>query len=300
MTAELVEDVRATLGEGPSLFPDGNLRWVDIPEGNVFTRTREGSLLTAHYDYDVAKVLPWEHGYLALTARGVELVNTDGHTVLVSDITEGDSTLRCSDGTVLPSGGVAVGVVDKNLVPGRGRLVVIQPDGSITTIVDNATIPNGIDVHPSHTSMWWVDSPTQTVMRFEVDPDTGLPHTPTPWATVPSDLGIPDGLCADREGGLWVALWGGGCIIHFDRRGIHDQTIPVPVSHVTAVAFDSDDTLVVTSGTAVLTDEEKTRTRGAGGLWAITARHHGTKGLSPRTARLAPHRFLPEQAGRKP
>lgn len=291
MSVELVEDVRATLGEGPSVFPDGSLWWVDIPEGKVFRRHNQVSQLVETYNDEVSKVLPWSHGHVALTAHGVELVSSDGVAVSTIDVTGGDSLLRCSDGTVLPSGGIAVGVVDKNLTPGRGRLVMIQPDGSMSTIVDGASIPNGIDVDPSGKRVWWVDSPTHTIMAFDVNPDTGAIENPRPWAHVPESLGIPDGLCADRDGGVWVALFGGGAIVHFSPDGLLDRTITIPVSHVTSVAFDTDDTLIVTSGHVLLSDMERESTPGAGGLWAVRPHKHQTRGLPPRTARITAHVF---------
>jgi sugar lactone lactonase YvrE len=278
--------VRATLGEGPSVFPDGSLWWVDIPEGNVFRRHNDVSQLVRTYNDEVSKVLPWTHGHIALTAHGVEMVSSDGVTVSTIDVTGGDPLLRCSDGTVLPSGGVAVGVVDKNLTPGRGRLVVIQMDGSIRTIVEGASIPNGIDVDPAGERAWWVDSPTQTIMTFDVNPHTGSLEDPHPWAHIPDSLGIPDGLCADQDGGVWVALFGGGAIIHFTAGGAHDHTIPIPVSHVTSVAFDADNQLIVTSGNALLSDTERESTPGAGGLWAVSPGEHRTAGLPPRIAKL--------------
>ena len=291
MSVELAEDVRATLGEGPSVFPDGSLWWVDIPEGKVFRRHNDVSQLVRTYSDEVSKVLPWTHGHIALTAHGVEMVSSDGVTVSTIDVTDGDPLLRCSDGTVLPSGGIAVGVVDKSLTPGRGRLVVIQPDGSVSTIVEGATIPNGIDVDPSGRRVWWVDSPTRTIMAFDVNPDTGLIENPRPWADVHESLGVPDGLCADRNGGVWVALFGGGAIIHFSPDGLLDRTITIPVSHVTSVAFDTDDALIVTSGHVLLSDSEIVNTPGAGGLWAVHSSDHQTRGLAPRTAHITNHIF---------
>jgi sugar lactone lactonase YvrE len=291
MSVELAEDVQATLGEGPSVFPDGSLWWVDIPEGRIFRRHNEVSQLVKTYDDEVSKVLPWTYGYVVLTAHGVELVSSDGLTVSTIDVTGGDPFLRCSDGTVLPSGSIAVGVVDKNLTPGRGRLVVIQPDGSVSTIVEGASIPNGIDVDPSGQRVWWVDSPTHNIMAFDVNSDTGTIENPRPWAQVPEPLGVPDGLCADYDGGMWVALFGGGAIVHFSPDGLLDRTITIPVSHVTSVAFDTDDTLMVTSGRVLLSETERENTPGAGGLWAVSSSEHQTRGLPPRIAHITAHVF---------
>jgi sugar lactone lactonase YvrE len=295
MAVELAEAVAATLGEGPSLFPDGTLKWVDIPEGKVFSRHDGISQLVTTYAYEVSKVLPWAFGHVALTAQGVELVSSEGRIVSTVDVTGGDPTLRCSDGTVLPSGGIAVGVVDKSLTPGRGRLVVIHTDGSTATIAEGASIPNGIDVNPTGDRVWWVDSPTQTIVTLDVNPATGSLEDPQPWAHIPESWGIPDGLCADQDGGVWVALFGGGAIIHFTAEAAHDHTITIPVSHVTSVAFDASNTLIVTSGNVLLSDNEKKSAIGAGGLWAVSPREHRTAGLPPRIAQLDNHLFATHQ-----
>ena len=288
MIAELAEDTRAALGEGPTLFPDGTLYWVDLVAGNVFRRGSRGSARVKSFPYEVSRVLPWQHGYLALTRAGVEAFTSDGEVAFTIDLTDGDDSLRCSDATVLPGGGIAVGVMDRDMAPGRGRLVVVPPSADIETIVDSATIPNGIDVLASGRDVVWVDSPTQTLMRFTIDPATGTLHSPQLWATIASSLGVPDGLCADSGGGVWVALWGGGKLGHITSDGDIDATLAVPVDHVTSVAFDSADTLIITTGNVILSDEEKARTPGAGGEFSVPQSVHKTRGLPPRIATLSP------------
>jgi sugar lactone lactonase YvrE len=291
MKAELIEDTRSLLGEGPQLFPDGALWWVDLLAGKVFRRTSPPSEEVATYPGEVSKVLPWVGGYLALTRAGVVGVSHTGETVMRIDLTGGDETLRCSDAAVLPGGGIAVGIVDRDLTPGRGRLVAVHPDGETTVIVDNATIPNGIGITPDGSEAVWVDSPTHTLIRFTIDATTGGLTTPRDWVTLSPHLGVPDGLCIDREGGVWVAMWGGGRVLHLDASGRHDHTIEVPVDHVTSVAFDARDTLIITTGTAALSEEERHSLPGAGGLWAVPHSVHRTRGLVPRVSSLTPHHF---------
>lgn len=286
--AELTEDTRAALGEGPTLFPDGSLYWVDLVAGEVFRRDPQGSARVQSFPYEVSKVLPWNRGYLALTRAGVEAFTEDGEASFTIDLTDGDDSLRCSDATVLPGGGIAVGVMDRDMAPGRGRLVVVHPGGDIETIVATATIPNGIDVMGSGRNVVWVDSPTQTLMRFTVDPATGTLHSPQPWANIPWSLGVPDGLCADSGGGVWVALWGGGRVVHITAVGDIDATITVGVDHVTSVTFDSTNALIITTGNVILSDEERSRTPGAGGIFSVPQSIHKTHGLPPRIATLSP------------
>jgi len=286
--AELAEDTRAALGEGPTLFPNGSLYWVDLVAGEVFRRDSNGSTRVQIFPYEVSKVLPWNRGYLALTRAGVEAFTGDGEEAFTINLTDGDDSLRCSDATVLPRGGIAVGVMDRDMAPGRGRLVVVDPGGDVETIVPTATIPNGIDVLASGRDIVWVDSPTQTLVRFTIDPITGTLHSPQPWAIVPPELGVPDGLCADSGGGVWVALWGGGRVVHITADGDIDATITVGVDHVTSVTFDSTNALIITTGNVILSDEERSRTPGAGGIFSVPKSIHKTRGLPPRIATVSP------------
>ncbi len=288
MHAELQEPVRALLGEGPQLFPDGALRWVDLLRGEVYVRSDDHSRLVATHRHEVSKVLPWSGGHLALTRAGLEAVTPDGALAWTLDLTGGDNSVRCSDGTVLPDGTVAVGIVDRDLTPGRGSLVRVLGDGESIRVVDGATIPNGIDVTDDSSALVWVDSPTRTLMRLAIDPSDGNLGAPRAWVSLPEQWGVPDGLCSDDAGGVWVAMWGGARVVHIDASGSVDATVFLPLDHVTSVAFDADNTLIITTASVLLSESERANSPGAGGLWGVAAPLHGTRGLPPRVATLAP------------
>ena len=59
----------------------------------------------------------------------------------------------------------------------------------------------------------------------------------------------PDGLTVDSEGGVWVALYGGGAVHRYGPDGTLTEVVEVPVSKPTAVALAGDDlrTLVITT-----------------------------------------------------
>lgn len=289
MRAEIAEPVTALLGEGPQLFPDGSLRWVDLLRGEVYVREAGRSRLLAQHPHEVSKVLPWMHGHLALTRSGIEGVAHDGSHQWTIELTAGDDAVRCSDGTVLPDGSVAVGIVDRTLSAGRGHLVRVLTDGTIIPVVDNATIPNGIDVTADGNDVLWVDSPTRTIMRLAIDPAIPGLGAPRPWITLPEEWGVPDGLCADQGGGVWVALWGGGGVVHITEGGAIDGIVTLAVDHVTSVAFDGSDALVITTASVLVRDAEGGGPIGAGSLWTVPFEVHRTRGLPPRVARLAPH-----------
>lgn len=288
MEAELLESTGALLGEGPQLFPDDAFRWVDLLAGTSFIFDGSTSRLEHRFPQEVGKILPWEGGAIALTKMGLEFLAPNGAVVGQTVLTDPDTPLRLSDGTVLPDGSVALGILHRDLLPGWGSLIRVTVGGDVETIVENATIPNGIAVMASGDHVVWTDSPTNTLTVFDIDPRSGALVDPRPWATIPAERGVPDGLCADADGGVWVALWGGGQVVHLDASGTLDETIEVPVSHVTSVAFDSRNTLVITSGCVVLSAEERQLTPGAGGLWGVPDAVHRTRRLPVRTACVTP------------
>ena len=49
--------------------------------------------------------------------------------------------------------------------------------------------------------------------------------------------GAPDGLTVDADGGVWVALYGGGCVGRSTPAGVLDVVVEVPARKVTACAF---------------------------------------------------------------
>jgi sugar lactone lactonase YvrE len=216
---------------------------------------------------------------------GRDRVETVGkHPVVLADIAGRGSHLRGSDGAALPDGSLAFGVLDRDLAPGRGALLWRSVTGQVRVIREGATIPNGIAVLADGARVAWTDSPTRTLTMFDLDPVAGLVE-PRPFARLPERWGVPDGLCADVDGGVWVAMWGGGCILHVSGEGDIDGVVDVGTPYVTSCAFTADDVLVITTAAVALPDAERRMDRGAGGLWTLSAVAHGTRGA--RTFRVS-------------
>jgi len=52
---------------------------------------------------------------------------------------------------------------------------------------------------------------------------------------------MPDGMTTDSEGGVWVAVWGGGVIQRYDSAGRLTGVVRVPAANVTSCAFGGPD-----------------------------------------------------------
>lgn len=84
---------------------------------------------------------------------------------------------------------------------------------------------------------------------FDYDPAAGMPSARRPVVHVDPDLGGPDGMALDAEGGLWVAIFGGHAVHRYTPDGKLDAVVEVPPSRVTACAFGGDgvDELYITT-----------------------------------------------------
>jgi len=85
-------------------------------------------------------------------------------------------------------------------------------------------------------TFYYIDSPTNTVAAYDFDPASGEISGRHPVVRLPEGLGgMPDGLCVDAEGLLWVALWGGAGVGRWDpSTGQLQQWLPVSALNVTS------------------------------------------------------------------
>jgi sugar lactone lactonase YvrE len=110
------------------------------------------------------------------------------------------------------------------------------------------TISNGLEWSPDGSVAYYADTETSRVDAFDYSADTGLTNR-RPFAHVEPVDGRPDGLTVDADGGVWVALNGGGAIRRYGADGSLDHVVNTPTPHVTACTFGGSDlgTLFITT-----------------------------------------------------
>ena len=72
---------------------------------------------------------------------------------------------------------------------------------------------------------------------------------------VEPEAGIPDGLTIDAEGGVWLALFGGGAVRRYGPDGTLDLVLELPARKVTACCFGGTDGRELYVTTASIGDE---------------------------------------------
>jgi sugar lactone lactonase YvrE len=81
--------------------------------------------------------------------------------------------------------------------------------------------------------------------------------------------GKPDGMTIARDGTLWVAMWGGACVVQIATDGALLQQIMLPVPQVSSVCLAADGGLFVTTSCMRLSQSQMAQAQDSGGLFYI-------------------------------
>jgi sugar lactone lactonase YvrE len=238
--AEQVTAACAHHAEGPVWDPaTALLHWVDMLAGDVLTMDPgDGRIRRVHVGDVAAAVRPRSHGGLVVAVeRGFGTLDPheQAYTPLVELWT--DPGVRMNEGGCDPQGRFYCGSMAYDESPGRGTLYCLDTDRTARRVLGDVTISNGIVWSLDGAQVYYVDTPTHRIDVFDHDPATGELSDRRPLVHVDPEHGAPDGLTQDADGGLWVALWGGGAVHRYTLDGRLDAVVEVGPRQVTACTF---------------------------------------------------------------
>ena len=134
--------------------------------------------------------------------------------------------------------------------PGRGRRDHV--------LDDDLGLSNGLAFSPDGSLLYSVDSlPSRTVWVRDYDQASGAVG-PRRVALELTDA-VPDGLCVDASGNLWLAAWGRGQVRCYSPAGDLLDVIELPAPHTTSLAFVGPrlDQLLITTARGELSPTEQ-------------------------------------------
>ena len=293
VNVEVVSRVGALLGEGPIWDARAEcLWWVDII-GKALHRFEPGPEAA---NRETRWTLDCEPGAVAPCTRpgdGVMLVTPEGYLrfhpgsgqkALLAEVERDIAATRMNDGKCDSQGRFWAGTMAHDESAGAGGFYVLDEGDGVRQVLRDVGISNGLGWSPDDALMYYIDSQTRAVDVFDFDADAGSLANRRHLVEVPEPEGIPDGLCVDRDGFVWVALWSGSAVHRYSPDGRLDTKIELPVTHPTSVAFGGRDLqdLYITTARCALTDAQISEQPDAGALFRCQP---GAVGLPPNTCR---------------
>ncbi len=279
LRAEIVVEAAAEHAEGPLWDAyDDTLIWVDQYRGIVRrARSSSGGVLVEQEPFrlgmPVGAIVPagsGDDGWLVAAGRGFHHLDRDGILTPIVDVLPDDGVRRrMNDGKLDPRGRFWAGSMAFDKTPGAGALYRLDGDHPVL-MLDGVTISNGLAWTPEGDTLFYIDTPTQTVRRFTVGADRLEGGEVV--VSIPPGQGAPDGMCIDDRGCLWVALWGGGAVQRYTADGRLLARVEVAAAQVSSCCFGGTDgtTLFITTSAEGYDRAALRRDPNAGKIFAVT------------------------------
>ncbi|MFT7647021.1 MAG: D-xylonolactonase [Candidatus Poriferisodalaceae bacterium] len=229
------------LVEGPRTDAHNNLFFTDARDDGVFRRSPDGHIETLlPRRKSVGGLLLHRDGGLIVTGPTVIHWN-DGEARTLLEL---DGVMAFNDCHADAEGRVIVGSIRSDPMDLKAERVAgecwrINADGTSTELYDDVRLTNGIGFSPDGSTLYHSDSTARALITHDYDASSAeAPATNRRMIGGTSfERGIPDGMCVDTDGNLWVAHVGGRRVVKLSPTGDMLDEIPVPAKWVTSVAF---------------------------------------------------------------
>jgi sugar lactone lactonase YvrE len=205
-------------GEGPR-WRDGRLWFSDFYAHAVKSVSLAGDVRTEFEIDDQPSGLGWMPDgsmlIVSMTRRQVLRRTPDGGITVHADLSH-IATYHCNDMVVDAAGGAYVGNFGFNLdaeIAARGvpdvvanhptaKLAYVAPDGQTRVAAEDMHFPNGPVITPDGKTLILGETLAACLTVFDIGPNGDLSNRRI-WA--PTSPAVPDGICLDAEGAVWVA-----------------------------------------------------------------------------------------------
>ncbi|WP_310829234.1 SMP-30/gluconolactonase/LRE family protein [Paenibacillus pedocola] len=281
--AELVVDAQALLGEGPHWdHAAARLYWVNI-EGKQLRsydpKTKNEKIYT--FDKKISAVVPAAAGgWIVALQDGLYRFSENEQEQRIAAVEPELPRNRLNDAKCDSSGRLWFGTMSMDFTKAAGSLYVMELDGQVRRVLTGISISNGLAWDDQRGRMYYIDTATRGVDVMDYDVQSGTVDNRRRVFLVPEGAGDPDGMTIDREGMLWVAHWGGGCVSRWNpHTGEQLAKVEVPAKNVTSCTFGGDalDELYITTARDGMSEEELQRWPLTGGLFKFKAGVQGVE-----------------------
>ena len=208
-------------GEGPR-WRDGRLWYSDFYAHHVRAVDMDGRAETIVEVPNQPSGLGWNPAgdLLIVSMLDRRLLRFDGEHLTEAGDLSGVVSAPCNDMVVDAQGRAYVGNFGFERHKGESLKTTsmwrIDPDGSIHEAASGLTFPNGAVITPDGGTLIVGETFANCLTAFDVAEDGGLSNRRL-WAEM--EGGVPDGICLDAEGAIWVADPRGKRVIRYAEGG---------------------------------------------------------------------------------
>lgn len=225
-----------TFGEGPR-WHENKFYFSDFYSHKVYSLDLSGK-------HEVIVEIPNQPSGLGWTPDGTMLIVSmkdrklmsfkDGQLKERADLTE-FSGFHCNDMVVDIDGNAFIGNFGFNTYDGEEikptNLILVKPGEEPVLAADNLFFPNGTVITPDNKTLIVGETYAARLTAFDKSEDGSLSNRRI-WADlkVNSEEGtvpLPDGMCIDEEGAIWVASPSTAEVIRVHEGGMISERIPV-------------------------------------------------------------------------
>jgi sugar lactone lactonase YvrE len=143
----------------------------------------------------------------------------DGRLVEHADLSK-IATYHCNDMVVDTQGRAYVGNFGSDIESGnklvKANLAFVDTDGSVSVAAEDLAFPNGAVITPNGKTLIIGESFGRCLTAFDIADDGGLSNRRI-WANLHPH--IPDGICLDAEGAIWLADPANNCVVRVAEGG---------------------------------------------------------------------------------
>jgi sugar lactone lactonase YvrE len=122
--------------------------------------------------------------------------------------------------------------------PRTTGLLCVEPNGRVRQVADDLHFPNGMVITPDGKTLIVGETLGARLTAFDIQPDGGLTNRRV-FAAIEGL--IPDGICLDAEGAVWVAWPGSNKVVRVREGGEIADTIELPARHAYACMLGGAD-----------------------------------------------------------
>ena len=275
-----------TFGEGPR-WHDGKFYFSDFYSHKVFSLDMEGNSEVIVEVPGQPSGLGWmpDGTMLIVSMKDKKLLSFINNTLCeVADLSD-LAGFHCNDMVVDDRGNAYIGNFGFNTYSGEeikpANLILVRPGEDPCVAADNLLFPNGAVITPDGRTLIVGETYAARLTSFDINQDATLSNRRV-WADFTLDakegeVPVPDGMCLDAEGAIWVASPTTADVIRIKEGGEILDRIPVE-TNAYACMLGGDDlkTLFICTSKASGVDPEAALREKSGKIETIKVEVPGT------------------------